>query len=237
MKHEPGLKGLLVGVLTVGLAPMLGGFARDMGKRRETELWRSWGGGPTTRFLRHRDSTIGEQTKVRYFRFLASAAGIIRPTPAEEAADPTSADATYESAGAWLRRYVRATCPNPLANEKLAAYGFARNLLGLKPIGLSLTLSMAALVGFLAIRDLGRGGANFEPLVIALAVNLAMAALWTFWVAPDRVQMAAEAYAKALLESCESAPPAQRDGTGPSSTTPTQHDKATDMPSLATGKA
>lgn len=192
------------GILAAALPPALGLLSRNLGKQLEAELWEVWDGKPTTRFLRHRDNTLSERTKARYFEFLR-AGGISRPTPAREAADPAAADATYDSTGDWLRRHVRVTGCNPHCERQNAAYGFARNMLGVRRLGLAATLAAGAVAVLLASRAAWAGspGEAEGPLVAAAVLNLVMAAFWFRGVRPDWVRSAADAYAFAILETCE----------------------------------
>ena len=211
-------KAAMAGALLVCLPPALGFMARNCGKRLEPNLWACCDGKPTIRFLRHRDGTIPEPTKVRYFEFLA-AAGIRRPTPAEETRDPAAADTVYASVGDWLRRHTRRTGCNPHADRQNAAYGFARNLLGVRPYGLPVAL-VSAMLAALGLALGGGGDPAF--LAAALAINLAMVAVWWRHVTPEAVRLADTAYAIAILEGCEpqmpphrqSEPGSSRPGTG-----------------------
>ena len=117
-----GTRGLIgSAALFACLPPVLAQTARNRGKALEPALWASWGGPPTTRLLRHRDSTVSEHTKARYFTALAHCADIVRPTPEGELADPAAADAIYEAAGDWLRPMTRAHAGTSLVAAKNAA--------------------------------------------------------------------------------------------------------------------
>jgi hypothetical protein len=214
------------GLLVAGLPPILAQFSRNRGKALEPKLWAEWGGKPTTRLLRHRDKSIAEPTKARYFETLR-AAGIVRPTPEQEAADPAAADAQYESAGDWLRRHTRHPKPGDLVSAKNASYGFARNALGLRWIGLTLAIATMAAVGTYAVH-LHLSATEVSPMVVvAFLVNVGAAALWIFAVSPAWVRSEADAYAVALLECSEkdasarpspkSPPNKEKDGAKPTS--------------------
>lgn len=194
-------KGAATAVLLFCLPPALGFIARNRGKRLEADLWAKCGGKSTVRFLRHRDTSIPEQTKARYFDFLA-AAGIKRPTQAEEAKDPEAADAIYASAGDWLRRHTRTTGSNPHADRQNAAYGFARNLLGMRRPGLIFALASAFCAAAVLIARYSSGG-DMALLAAALSIDLIMAAVWWRAVTPEAVKLADEAYGLAILEGCE----------------------------------
>ena len=51
------LEGGVISLLATGVGTaLLAQWGRDAGKRREPQLWKSWGGPPTTRLLRFRDA-------------------------------------------------------------------------------------------------------------------------------------------------------------------------------------
>jgi hypothetical protein len=197
------LKGAAGGtILVAGLPPVLAQTARDFGKALEPGLWASWGGKPTTRMLRHRDTSIPEITKRRYFETLASA-GIARPTIEEEDSNPAAADQVYDSAGDWLRRHTRDTKKAAFVASKNTSYGLARNLLGLRWIGVGLTVILGLACLWMASRAASTGSPAVSGLAAAASVNLGCALLWLIAVRPRWVRSAADAYALALLECCE----------------------------------
>src|SRR5690348_9817710 len=49
----PGWKILSALIITFGGAALMSQLARDLGKRKEPALWKSWGGPPTSQLLRH----------------------------------------------------------------------------------------------------------------------------------------------------------------------------------------
>ena len=194
------LTGTVAGM--AGLPPVLAQQARDFGKKLEPALWASWGGKPTTRFLRHRDRTIAESTKARYFRTLA-ASGIVRPTIEDEEAHPDVADAQYDSVGDWLRRHVLNSPQKSLVAPKLASYGLARNLLGVRWIGLFMASAASLVDVVVAVRTYALTGATPPMVTVAALVALGLVVMWSCLVTQARVHSAANAYALALLECCE----------------------------------
>lgn len=113
----------------------------------------------------------------------------------------------YDSAGDWLRRHVRVTRCNPHCERQNAAYGFARNMLGVRRLGLAVTLATGAIAALLATWAAWTGsmGEAEGPLVAAALLNAAMAGFWSRGVRSDWVRSAADAYAIAILETCEGA--------------------------------
>ena len=132
---------LLGGSAILGIgAFVLAQVARDAGKAIEGPLWTSWGGPPTMQMLRHRGQTIEAGSKVLLHRKLIALEIVDRlPTPADETADPAAADAQYRTCADWLRRKaleLKAKPPFDIVHSENIAYGFRRNLLGIRSYGL-----------------------------------------------------------------------------------------------------
>jgi len=195
--------GALGGVLTtLGGPAALAYVARGYGKRLEPDLFKSWGGKPTTTMLRWSDDCISTDTKRRYHKTLR-AAGVVLPSADDEANDPVAADAKYESAGEWMLRKSRDTKKYPFVFTQNINYGFARNLLGLRPLGLS-AAAVCSLAQFsLAGWDLIQKSDVSVFLGISIAISVAGTSFWLLAVRPGWVQSAAVAYSRALLEICD----------------------------------
>lgn len=214
--------------MAICLPPVLAQTARDRGKKLEPSLWASWGGPPTTRLLRHRDRTVSEITKARYFAVLARTAGIVRPTAEEEATAPAAADEVYESAGDWLRPITRAHAGTSLVATKNAAYRLARNLLGIRWIGFAIAITTTTCMAALAYHRLNVSNGNFTGTAVASLAAIGCSVVWMFGVNAASVRSAADGYARALLECCDTMPmplarktpaaPRKKAGTQPSTT-------------------
>jgi hypothetical protein len=125
------------------------------------------------------------------------------PSAADENRQPQQADVTYASAIDWLRERTRSTAKFPLLHEELTSYGFRRNLLGIKPWGLLVSVGAAIAC---SIRELVWPPA--DPLVLTLswvcaAFGLLAAAFWLFHIRPDWVKFSAFTYARALVATCD----------------------------------
>jgi hypothetical protein len=199
-----------------GLLFLLADLARARGKRIEPILLRDWGGWPTTLWLRHADSHLSPDLKRRYHAFLSKQPSLgAMPTIEQERADSPLADERYASAVSWLKEKCRGTA-FPLVEKENAAYGFRRNLLGLKTFGIILsTLTFA----FPAVALVAKGSVDLQhspdhmaraylelpSLVLsALALALVVLAAWIFVVRRDWVRAAGDQYARALLANCDS---------------------------------
>jgi hypothetical protein len=186
-----------------GLLALVDQLGRDAGRQRQPGLWASWGGPPTTAMLRH----AGNPNPVlldRRHRKLGTLLGALLPTAQEEQADPAAADHVYETAVAILKQRTRSEETFPLIFTENRNYGFRRNMLGLKPLGIwiSAAAAVVALVALIAALA-GRINASEISLLAALAAALLLLVVWIRTVTSDWVKRAADAYAERLLEATE----------------------------------
>jgi hypothetical protein len=120
------------------------------------------------------------------------------PSVDQERADPGAADERYAIATTVLRELTRDSKRFPLVFAENAEYGFRRNSLGLKPIGVVVAVgaSLASVELMLANSFSFR---FFGPLIVGVVALI-------FWLALVRqpwVRSAAEPYAIRLLEALE----------------------------------
>lgn len=94
-------------LVAVGGLWLLVDMSRGLGRAKQQQLFAKWGGTPSIQLLRHTDRTIAPHTKARYHACLKTKAKVQPPTQEEEAADPQSADAIYDSALQWLLQNTR----------------------------------------------------------------------------------------------------------------------------------
>jgi hypothetical protein len=185
----------------LGVLYWMANIARQAGKRAETTLFP--GGLPGKEWLRHQDSTLETPTKRRYKRFLSERIpDIAFLSPEDEIADPERADEAYASAVRWL---VENTRDNARVRQELIAYGFRRNLYGLRWWGIGVPLVTA--VAAAAILWWRHGPSTLteapEALVAAAISGCILPALWLSTVTPAWVRSAATCYAKALFGFCD----------------------------------
>lgn len=187
-----------------GVFALVSQVGRDKGKLKEEQLFKGWGGKPTTVMLRHRDSPLDPAALALLLGALAVSTGVPAPTKRKEAGSPDTADKVYEEYVRYLRDSTRDRTKYPRVFEELVNYGFRRNLWGLKPIGIVLA-AVASLVAIGAV--CWHHGRDHLPLAgAAAAVDMVMLAAWVWWINPAWVRIAAQAYAERLIEV------AQRDG-------------------------
>jgi hypothetical protein len=196
---------LFAGVFWMGLAFLAGEIARDEGKRCEAELWRAWGGRPTTRLLRHSDRTFSPPVRQRYHVKLNALVPTGRlPTIEEERIDPRVADEMYESCVLALLERTRDAKQFPLVLTENIAYGFRRNLYGMKRAAVIVAIVGIVVVVVKLTMDIR---AETTELVIidaaALFLLCLLLAIWSVRVSSTWVKAAADAYAVRLLSSCD----------------------------------
>lgn len=179
-------------------------FSREKGKKIEAGLWESWGGAPTAQLLRHSYTGFASMRRMRIHRVLQMMLPDIEiPTPEKEKKHPEFADQIYETCTRHIIARTRDTKRFPLIYKENINYGFLRNLLGIKPYGIIVSIiSLFILllkIGFEWVKD---KQVSIELLIMAIVV-LCVMMLWILWVKPERVKIAAFAYAERLFEYCE----------------------------------
>jgi hypothetical protein len=186
-----------------GLWVLLAEMGRDLGRKKQPRLWQEWGGAPTTRLLRHRDTTLDPITLDRYHAFLGNAINRRFPSRTEEAADSNVADPLYESATKYLLEATRDESKFPLVLKENISYGFRRNLWGMKPAALALCVLGIALC-LIPVGQAVWRSAPVPPLAISMAVaTVSLLVLWALRITPAWIKTAADAYAIRLLASCD----------------------------------
>jgi hypothetical protein len=188
---------------TVGLTFLLAQIGRDFGKRKEPYLYSLWTGKPSVSKMRHSDTSINVHTRERYHQRAVQLLRIPMPTEAGERDDPQCADQIYEAYSNLLLERTRDKKKFPLIFQELTNYGFRRNLWGMKPFGL--TLSIVCVFSEL-VRLVSGLFAHRPPSVLNLASLLLATFLllcWIFVINPEWVRIAANAYAERLLAASE----------------------------------
>jgi hypothetical protein len=193
--------GVFAGLLTsAGGTALLARLARIRGKKLELRLFELWGGKPTTVALRHRDAQNPVLLERRHTQLSRIANGLHIPREPEERENPQAADAAYDTCVAVLIERTRDRKSFPLLFEENCHYGFWRNLLGLRPLGIATSFLGTIAIAFLIYRkDLAL---DFKT-ALGGAIDLALLASWLFLVRPHVVKMAAESYRDRLLGACE----------------------------------
>lgn len=203
----------IFGVLgTCGAIYAAASIARGRGKLLEEKLVKEWGGMPTTILLRHSDSWLENGTKKRYHLDALERLGIELPTAVEEAADPAGADDAYRSVSRHLRELTRED--KKLLLKENIAYGFHRNMLAMKEVGIF--LSVLGIIYGLALA----GTIKLSPFEfdihgllppglsggLTLLISLTMFASWIGYFNKAQVRAMGNVYAERLFEKLATLP-------------------------------
>lgn len=197
------LGGLTTLLIACGSTVVLGETARYLGRSVEKRMIALNGGKFTTIFLRHRDTTISSSTKRSYHALLKQRAKRKIPNRVEEETDPASADDLYRGAVDWLLEATRSEKRFPLVRTENIAYGFRRNLLGLKGIALAV-LTICA--GVNAVFTYQAFRTNQDRFWLGCILYLALAGDLMIWLAIIRMPFMEDAghtYALRLLAQCD----------------------------------
>ncbi len=207
----------VVGLLSgCGAIYGIASVARGRGKAVEERLVAEWGGMPTTRMLRHRDTTLEATSRALYHTLFHSKLRMALPTVAEEQADPAAADDKYKGAVRQLREATRGKSYSLLLKENIA-YGFHRNMRGVRSLGwIASTIGIAiglVMSGAITLDPFGLRPFALAQLSLGAGLTLGVAIpLWFAWFHfnDKSVKRIAYAYAERLFECLRSLPkPAQ----------------------------
>lgn len=195
----PQLHTVVVGLfglaMACGVLTLVAHYARSRGKALEGSLTKKWGGRPTTLFLINQNGELDSQTHQRYLEYFA--VNIPNWQINEDRV------ASYESAVRWLLEKTRETSRFNLIFKENISYGFRRNCLGIKPLGLGVALICSA-IWAVDIYALAPQWSRVEtPQWTGLGITLLLLAWWLFVVGETWVREAGDAYAKSLLGSID----------------------------------
>lgn len=194
-----------------GGTALMAQLARDRGKRKEPELFQSWGGKPTTQLLRYRGCENSILVTRRHGALQKAIPDLHLPSEAEERVDPSASDHAYDTCVKWLLEKTRDQKKFPLVFDENCSYGFRRNLWGMKPVAIALAVA-SVLTGtvVIAIRLYNQSSVSAVSFG-ALGCIIGLLCFWILWCDPGWVRLAAFAYAERLLASIDAMdiPPAK----------------------------
>jgi hypothetical protein len=199
LKLGPAIGSAALGAAAVFLGSQ---FARDVGKKLEPQLWANWGGAPTLQRL----TFAGAQSRISVERAHAAverATGLTLPTEAAEASDAEAAKAAYEHATLRLREMTRDPARFGLLFKENVNYGFRRNLLGLKPLGIGATITALLAATVIVILTDGNTGARIVAVAVPSIWSVLALLVWWRLIKPDWVRVPADAYAERLIGCAE----------------------------------
>ena len=151
-----------------------------------------------SQLLRADDTTLDTVSKKRYYNKLAqideSFSLFATPNNSNEFSD------CCDSAVMYLRNHTR---DNRIVQEELINYGFYKNLLSSKPIGITICILLSIVISLYS-------WFKFKQLTIipienyfSIAVNIVMLFFWIFGVTEEIFKNTARKYAKTLLSAID----------------------------------
>lgn len=192
----------LCAVAGIGALAALANEARRDGANIQGKLFQEWGGTPTTQLLRHRDTNISHQEKLRYHCALqARIPNLHMPSPSEELESPTEADSTYENAIAWLREQTREKSKFPLVFEENTNYGYFRNMFALRVHAL-VAAGVGATASLLAIATTPDPWKAYLSLCVSVGCGIVVCIV----IDKNNLRKAAFAYALTLVRAIDGLP-------------------------------
>jgi hypothetical protein len=174
-------------------AIVLGQFARARGRRAEDDLWKAWGGPPTTRWLRPWDQSCSDQQKAKWRGAIKRITGLPLPASVPQGGSQDGVDRQIADATRQLRYALRGRPDAAILATHNEDYGFARNLCGVRWYWV--LLSLACLAGCGVAFAFG-----LRPyLGLAVAGAFAIASILVARELPDYVRRCADRYAESLF--------------------------------------
>jgi hypothetical protein len=193
------------GLLAVaGVGPVLiVGAVRNFGKAVEQWLWESWGGPPTTAWLRLNAPTKSAAQRESWRKAVETVSGISLLSLEAERQDAVGADDAIERATERVRKKTRNNEKFELLFFENRNYGYERNIYGIRwaARGISL-LSALVLAGYMVwIAPLVDRPQVSAANVAGLGLCIICLFIWFLLPSKKRVKDAADRYANELLHA------------------------------------
>ena len=193
--------------LVGALSYLMSQFGRDLGKKKEPNLWKEWGGMPSVQLLRLNNQEIDKYTKQRYHIKMQGLIPVQNPPNSTmEANNPNDADEIYKAWCKYIIHHTRDESKYQLLLKENTSYGFRRNLWGLKFYGITLTLLLFIINYLFFVKECDflnplEMPLNFHYCSLSLIIIIV---IWLFIITKSWVKLVAFAYAERLCESIES---------------------------------
>ncbi|MBB4005664.1 hypothetical protein [Aurantimonas endophytica] len=200
---DPGLPEAVATVAVMVLFFAAANLARRFGRAKEEVIFADTGGKPRNRELTHADRTLPASQKERYRSYLAVQLGLKPPTAEDEKNHPDEAQAFYDQAYGWLRENTRDTQAFRLLFTENIAYGYYRNLLGLKSVGITLNFLSLAAAAAIVYWQAEFAALSEGKLVLLGILSLLHLLYFIFGVRRKAMLDASHIYARQLVLSLE----------------------------------
>lgn len=188
------------------LAVLMAEFIRDQGAEKEPDLWKSWGGKPSSQLLRHRNRDASPQKRNKWRKAIENVTATPLPSAASEKSSPDEADNSYDTAVSILKEITRDKDLDGLLLKENIGYGFRRNLWASKPVGVFTSLlSVLVCAGAIAFENWGNMPLSKWKVdlqaVGALLLSTFLLVWWVSRIKKDWVRKQAFKYAERLLDT------------------------------------
>ena len=197
-----GISHVIASTMGVVLLFAFADLARHRGKIIEARL----GSNATPEQWHRGNSDVPEGSKDRFRAFVAGQLNQAAPSAHDERTDPHRANDFYLTANAWLRDQTRDRPGYEILKGENVTYGYRRNLLGLKLIGLLINgtvLAFSILVLWFRPPYFASLASLDEKLVIIVAAVVLHSAYLLFAVGKKAVRDASRVYGRQLILSCD----------------------------------
>lgn len=181
-------------------------LGRDRGKEKEADLWKNWGGPPTTQLFRLNNSRIDPHTKNRYHAKMRTLCPtLIIPDIILETTEPATVDEVYRAWTKFLLSKTRDTKTYTLLFRENTSYGFRRNLWGLKRTAITIIiLSLVANYIYWIISLNTFNPINFpKGFMYTTIVLTGLLLFWIFIVNRVWIKPVAFSYGERLIEAID----------------------------------
>lgn len=149
-------------------------------------------------FLHTDDTTIDAVSKKRYYNKLAQ-----KDDSFSLFNSPSTSTEFYTccaSAVIYLRNHTR---DNRIVQEELINYGFYKNLLSYKPIGITICALLCIFISLYSHMRFGNFSNIPTEYYFSLIVNIVLLLFWMFGVTNSMFERTAKEYAKALITAID----------------------------------
>ncbi|MFC6642224.1 MULTISPECIES: hypothetical protein [Sulfitobacter] len=188
-------------VVTCGILFALSRLARKSGRNVERKLGKKIGRLHTASLLSLADDRLPKTMKTKCRTYIETHSKIGLPSLADESNDAKVAEEDRLLAVRWLLEHTRPQSEASLLLNENISYGFTRNLLGLKPLGILVT-SAVTLGSAYFLYDLEVGTTEFVLGALLCGSALVGLLMWVFLVTKTSVIQASQVYAEKILSLC-----------------------------------
>jgi hypothetical protein len=190
---------LIVGVICYGICNVIIIYCRIPGVKAMKKCFPDL--LPAQEYLLPSNRQLDRITKNRYYKFLTEHMDDFKVFDSEDEMKPYASTAVT-----WLIAKTRNASEFPLVAEENTNFGFAYNLLGLKPYGVLSCCTGVAVNGILIVCYYLEFFASIDLKILfaGMIINVLFLLLWLFIITQKLVIEAGRKYARALLAACDS---------------------------------